>query len=80
MRHSLNSQEVRLHDLRHSYSSFLDDAGRSPYEVQKRLGHHDPKVTLIYAQLSPQAMLGAINVVRNVVGRRWCRWFKERKQ
>ena len=34
------------------------------------LGHHDPKVTMRYAHLSPQAMLEAVNVVGNVVGRR----------
>jgi len=59
--------EVRLHDLRHSYASFLVNAGRSLYEVQKLLGHHDPKVTMRYAHLSPQAMLEAVNVVGNVV-------------
>jgi len=62
--------EVRLHDLRHSYASFLVNAGRSLYEVQKLLGHHDPKVTMRYAHLSPQGMLDAVNVVGNVVGRR----------
>ena len=62
--------ELRLHDLRHSYASFLVNAGRSLYEVQKLLGHHDPKVTMRYAHLSPQAMLEAVNVVGTVVGRR----------
>ncbi len=61
---------LRLHDLRHSYASFLVNAGRSLYEVQKLLGHHDPKVTMRYAHLSPQAMLEAVNVVGNVVERR----------
>jgi len=59
--------EVRLHDLRHSYASFLVNAGRSLYEVQKLLGHHDPKVTMRYAHLSPQAMLEAVNVVGHIV-------------
>ncbi|WP_273180146.1 tyrosine-type recombinase/integrase [Ferrovum myxofaciens] len=31
--------EVRIHDLRHSFASFLVNAGRSLYEVQKILGH-----------------------------------------
>lgn len=31
---------------------------------------HDPKVTMRYAHLWPQAMLEAVNVVGNVVGRR----------
>ncbi|NBS17540.1 MAG: hypothetical protein EBT06_13725, partial [Gammaproteobacteria bacterium] len=62
--------EVRLHDLRHSYASFLVNAGRSLYEMQKLLGHHDPKVTMRYAHLSLQAMLETVNDVGNVVGRR----------
>lgn len=62
--------DVRLHDLRHSFASFLINAGRSLYEVQKLLGHYDPKVTMRYAHLSPEAMLEAVNVVGNVVGRR----------
>ena len=70
IRKKVGLSEVRLHDLRHSYASFLVNAGRSLYEVQKLLGHHDPKVTMRYAHLSPQAMLEAVNVVGNVVGRR----------
>ena len=63
--------EVRLHDLRHSYASFLVNAGRSLYEVQKLLGHHDPKVTMRYAHLAPGALIDAANVVGKVVkGRR----------
>lgn len=62
--------EVRLHDLRHSYASFLVNAGRSLYEVQKLLGHHDPKVTMRYAHLSPGALIEAANIVGNLVGRR----------
>lgn len=59
--------DVRLHDLRHSYASFLVNAGRSLYEVQKLLGHHDPKVTMRYAHLSTKAMLDAANVVGKLV-------------
>ena len=69
IRKKVGLPDVRLHDLRHSYASFLVNAGRSLYEVQKLLGHHDPKVTMRYAHLSPQAMLEAVNVVGNVVGR-----------
>jgi len=70
IRKKVGLAEVRLHDLRHSYASFLVNAGRSLYEVQKLLGHHDPKVTMRYAHLSPQAMLEAVNVVGDLVGRR----------
>lgn len=69
IRKKLGLEDVRLHDLRHSYASFLVNAGRSLYEVQKILGHHDPKVTMRYAHLSPQAMREAANTVAAVVGR-----------
>jgi site-specific recombinase XerD len=58
---------LRLHDLRHSYASFLVNAGRSLYEVQRLLGHQDPKVTMRYAHLSQGAMVEAANVVADVL-------------
>ncbi|MDY0185770.1 MAG: tyrosine-type recombinase/integrase [Desulfuromonadaceae bacterium] len=67
IRKKLGMPELRLHDLRHSYASFLVNAGRSLYEVQKLLGHHDPKVTMRYAHLSPASMLDAVNVVGEVL-------------
>lgn len=67
MRKRAGLPDLRLHDLRHSYASFLVNAGRSLYEVQRLLGHHDPKVTMRYAHLSPQAMLEAANVVGDLV-------------
>jgi integrase len=69
IREKVGLKEVRLHDLRHSYASFLVNAGRSLYEVQKLLGHQDPKVTMRYAHLSPQAMREAVNIVGSIVGR-----------
>lgn len=62
--------EVRLHDLRHSFASFLVNAGRSLYEVQRLLGHHDPKVTMRYAHLAPEPLQEAVEVVGGVVSRR----------
>ncbi|MCS6810378.1 MAG: tyrosine-type recombinase/integrase [Tepidimonas sp.] len=70
IRRAAGIPEVRLHDLRHSFASFLINAGRSLFEVQRLLGHHDPKVTMRYAHLSPQAMREAVNVVGHVVERR----------
>ena len=66
IRNKVGLGDVRLHDLRHSYASFLVNAGRSLYEVQRLLGHHNPKVTMRYAHLSPQAMLEAANVVGQI--------------
>ena len=69
IREKLGMPELRLHDLRHSFASFLVNSGRSLYEVQKLLGHHDPKVTMRYAHLSPAALIDAANVVGELVGR-----------
>ena len=55
--------EVRIHDLRHSFASFLVNAGRSLYEVQKILGHTQIKTTQRYAHLSQDTLLDAANVV-----------------
>ena len=67
IRHKVGLADLRLHDLRHSYASFLVNAGRSLYEVQRLLGHQDPKVTMRYAHLSQGAMVEAANVVADVL-------------
>lgn len=70
IRNRVGLSDVRLHDLRHSFASFLVNNGRSLYEVQKLLGHHDPKVTMRYAHLAPGALIDAANVVGNLVSRK----------
>ena len=52
---------LRIHDLRHSFASFLVSGGRTLYEVQQILGHSDPKVTMRYAHLSTKALQAAAN-------------------
>ena len=61
-------KDVRLHDLRHSFASFLVNDGCSLYEVQKILGHHDPRVTTRYAHLAQDSLLRAANVVGKRLG------------
>lgn len=63
LRTELGLRDVRLHDLRHSFASFLVNAGCSLYEVQRCLGHHDPKMTMRYAHLASQALVEAANMV-----------------
>jgi len=59
--------DVRVHDLRHSFASFLVNQGRSLYEVQRLLGHTNSKTTMRYAHLSQKALVDAANVVGSVV-------------
>ena len=59
--------DVRMHDLRHSFASFLVNAGRSLYEVQRILGHTQIKTTQRYSHLSQDSLIAAANVAFNCV-------------
>ena len=54
--------------MRHSFASFLVNAGRSLYEVQKLLGHTQIKTTQRYAHLSQQTLLDAANAANLSMG------------
>ena len=54
-------QDVRIHDLRHSFASLLVNSGRTLYEVQQLLGHTQVKTTQRYAHLSQDTLLSAAN-------------------
>ena len=58
--------DLRVHDLRHSFASFLVNAGRSLYEVQELLGHADIKTTSRYAHLSRERLNAAVECVPRV--------------
>ncbi len=67
VRKKLGLQGVRIHDLRHSFASLLVNAGCSLYEVQKILGHHDPRVTMRYAHLAQSSLVEATNKVGEIL-------------
>ena len=52
---------LRVHDLRHSFASFLVNAGCSLYEVQKLLGHASIKMTQRYSHLSQDSLMRAVS-------------------
>lgn len=60
--------DVRLHDLRHSFASFLINHGRSLYEVQKILGHTQVRTTQRYAHLAQETLLEAADTVVEALG------------
>lgn len=61
LRKAAGLPQLRLHDLRHQYASFLVNSGRSLYEVQKILGHSSHSVTERYAHLSSKSLMDAAN-------------------
>ena len=62
--------DLRMHDLRHSFASFLVNAGRSLYEVQNILGHSQLNTTQRYAHLSQATLLDATNAASGAAGLR----------
>ena len=56
LRRKAGLPQLRLHDLRHQFASFLVNGGRTLYEVQQILGHSDAKVTQRYAHLSAKTL------------------------
>jgi integrase len=51
---------LRLHDLRHSFASFLVNGGVSLYVVQQLLGHLNYRTTQRYSHLMPEALTKAV--------------------
>jgi len=59
--------DLRLHDLRHSFASFLVNKGVSLYVVQGLLGHAHTKYTQRYAHLTPDTLRDAAETVGSVI-------------
>jgi integrase len=51
VRHAAGLEDVRLHDLRHSFASAVASAGGSLLMIRNLLGHKDTKTTAKYAHL-----------------------------
>ena len=69
IRRELGLADVRIHDLRHTFASFLVNAGHSLYEVQKLLGHGDPRTTMRYAHLGQASLVAAAQTVSACLAR-----------
>ena len=59
--------DVRIHDLRHTYASLLINRGVSLYEVQRLLGHSSLQMTQRYAHLEPDLLHRRTELLSGVV-------------
>jgi integrase len=53
--------DVRIHDLRHSFASFMIKSGLSIFEVSKLLGHSSINTTMRYAHLADRELVNITN-------------------
>ena len=60
--------DVRLHDLRHSFASALVNDGKGLYAVQRLLGHANAKATQRYAHLARETLADAAETMGKVIG------------
>jgi integrase len=58
----------RWHDLRHTAASLMASQGQSLFVIGQILGHANPKVTQRYAQLTDEALRGAVEAAARASG------------
>ena len=67
LRDEANLQDVRLHDLRHSYATLALQAGETVPTIGRLLGHGDPQTTLKYIHLADETVRQAVDAVAPVL-------------
>lgn len=60
--------DLRIHDCRHSFASWLVEAGYSLYVVSKALGHASSRTTERYAHVADETLRGASNAAASLIG------------
>ena len=63
---SCGKEEVRIHDLRHTFASILINNGATIYEVQRLLGHSSVNVTQRYAHLLPNKLCETADLISRI--------------
>jgi len=67
VRKAANLDDLRIHDLRHTFASVLINKGVSIYEVQTLLGHSTIQMTQRYAHLAPDRLQNRTEIVGNLI-------------
>ena len=67
VREAAGLNDVRIHDLRHTYASLLVNKGVSLYEVQQLLGHSSPQMTQRYAHFANKTLLTRSSIVGDMI-------------
>ena len=62
-------EDVRLHDLRHSFAAIAAANGATLHEIGQLLGHRDPRTTARYADLVDEAAQKAAEKVGDAIAR-----------
>ena len=63
IRNKANLNDVRIHDLRHSFASFALKQGLDLYQIAKLLGHKNIRTTTRYAHLAREDLIKASDLV-----------------
>ncbi|MCY4378082.1 MAG: site-specific integrase [Spirochaetaceae bacterium] len=63
LREEAGLQDLRLHDLRHSYASFALRQGETVLTIGRLLGHRDPASTLRYTHFADALVRDAVEAV-----------------
>ncbi len=58
------SENIRVHDLRHTFASWLAIKGTPIQHIQQLLGHSQLTTTLRYAHLLPSTLRKAVNILK----------------
>ncbi len=56
-------EEYHFHSLRHTFASWLAQAGVSLYEIKELLGHTNIITTQVYAHLQPETLHATVNKI-----------------
>ena len=67
LRSEVGLQDVRLHDLRHTYASIAVMTGENILTVGRLLGHNDPGTTLKYTHLNDDTAAAAAEAVGSLL-------------